>query len=132
MAGPVLAMQSLNRYTQSTLNVARHAKKSEVEKTQIEYQEGQASSAAQAAEGCCQHSGAGGCCNESSRLRRQARSCRSGVKRRRGATSFRRRCGKAGGEEARDRCKEGKARCRQQCGCGQGGKQQGCKTRHAC
>src|SRR5436190_17757774 len=84
----------LDRYIQSTLNVARHAKKSEVEgeiESQIEYQEvqeGQAGSAAQAAEGCCQHSGAGGCCNESSRLRRQARSSRSGVKRRRGATSF--------------------------------------------
>src|SRR6516162_9809410 len=91
---PVLATHSLDRYSQSTLNVARHAKKSEVEgeiESQIEYQEvqeGQASSAAQAAEGCCQHSGAGGCCNESSRLRRQARSRRSGVKRRRGATSF--------------------------------------------
>jgi hypothetical protein len=47
-------------YTQSTLNVARHAKKSEVE-GEIE---SNASSAAQAAEGCCQHSGAGGCCNE--------------------------------------------------------------------
>src|SRR6266550_2346770 len=88
--GPTWPCMSLNRCTQSTLNVARHAKKSEVE-SQIEYQEvqeGQASSAAQAAEGCCQHSGAGGCCNESSRLRRQARSRRSGVKRRRGATSF--------------------------------------------
>src|SRR6185436_20152918 len=79
--------------TQSTLNVARHAKKSEVEgEIEIleyqEVQEGQASSAAQAAEGCRQHSGAGGCCNGSSRLRRQARSRRSGVKRRRGATSF--------------------------------------------
>ena len=79
---------------QSTLNVARHAKKSEVEgeiESQIEYQEvqeGQASSAGQAAEGCCQHSGAGGCCNASSRVRRQARSRRSEVKRRRGATSF--------------------------------------------
>jgi hypothetical protein len=56
---------SLDRYTQSTLNVARHAKKSEVEtESQIEYQEfqeGQASSAAPAAEGCCQHSGARGC-----------------------------------------------------------------------
>jgi hypothetical protein len=44
MAGPVLAVHvfSLDRYTQSTLNVARHAKKSEVEgkiETQIEYQE---------------------------------------------------------------------------------------------
>jgi uncharacterized protein (DUF1330 family) len=92
--GPSWPRMSLDRYTQSTLNVARHAKKSEVEgeiESQIEYQEvqeGQASSAAQAAEGCCQHSGAGGCCNESSRLRRQARSRRSGVKRRRGATSF--------------------------------------------
>src|SRR5262249_40857801 len=92
--GPSRPCVSLDRYTQSTLNVARHAKKSEVEgeiESQIEYQEvqeGQASSAAQAAEGCCQHSGAGGCCNESSRLRRQARSRRSGVKRRRGATSF--------------------------------------------
>src|SRR5215470_11952533 len=92
--GPSWPCMSLDRYTQSTLNVARHAKKSEVEgeiESQIEYQEvqeGQASSAAQAAEGCCQHSGAGGCCNESSRLRRQARSRRSGVKRRRGATSF--------------------------------------------
>src|SRR5262245_18656051 len=80
--------------TQSTLNVARHAKKSEVEgeiEGQIEYQEvqeGQASSAAQAMEGCCQHSGAGGCCNESSRLRSQARSRSSRVKRRCGATSF--------------------------------------------
>src|SRR4029453_11104507 len=84
----------LEKYTQSTLNVARHAKKSEVEgeiESQIEsqkVQEGQASSAAQGAEGCCQYSGAGGCCNGSSRLRRQARSRRSGVKRRRGATSF--------------------------------------------
>src|SRR5215472_570733 len=92
--GPSWPCMSLDRYTQSTLNVARHAKKSEVEgepESQIEYQEvqeGQASSAAQAAEGCCQHSGAGGCCNESSRLRRQARSRRSGVKRRRRATSF--------------------------------------------
>src|SRR5262249_54107771 len=90
---PSWPCMSLDRYTQSTLNVARHAKKSEVEgktESQIEYQEvqeGQASSAAQAAEGCCQHSGAGGCCNESSRLRRQARSRRSGVKRRRRATS---------------------------------------------
>ena len=88
--GPSWRRMSLDRYTQSTLNVARHAKKSEVEgeiESQIEYQvvqEGQASSAAQG----CQHSGAGGCCNESSRLRRQARSRRSGVKRRRGATSF--------------------------------------------
>src|SRR6478672_7830292 len=101
---------SLDRYTQSTLNVACHAKKSEVEgeiESQIEsqeVQEGQASSAAQAAEGCCQHSGAGGCCNGSSRLRRQARG----------------------------RCKEGKARCRYKCGCGQGDKQQGCKARRAC
>ena len=92
--GPSWPCMSLDRYTQSTLNAARHAKKSEVEgeiESQIEYQEvqeGQASSAAQAAEGCCQHSGAGGCCNESSRLRSQARSRRSGVKRRRGATSF--------------------------------------------
>src|SRR6516164_4438618 len=92
--GPSWPCMSLDRYTQSTLNVARHAKKSEVEgetESQIEYQEvqeGQASSAAQAAEGCCQHSGAGGCCNESSRLRRQARSRRSGVERRRRATSF--------------------------------------------
>ena len=42
MAGPVLAVHALDRYTQSTLNVARHAKKSEVEakiETQIEYQE---------------------------------------------------------------------------------------------
>src|SRR6187200_3061664 len=68
--GPTWPCMSLDRYTQSTLNVARHAKKSEVEgeiESQIEYQEaqeGQASSAAQAAEGCCQHSGAGGCCNE--------------------------------------------------------------------
>src|SRR5215831_5543902 len=31
MAGPVLAMHVFGRYTQSTLNVARHAKKSEVE-----------------------------------------------------------------------------------------------------
>src|SRR5262245_56059812 len=91
--GPSWPCMSLDRYTQSTLYVARHAKKSEVEgetESQIEYQEvqeGQASSAAQAAEGCCQHSGAGGCCNESSRLRRQARSRRSGVKRRRRATS---------------------------------------------
>src|SRR5215468_8488334 len=81
MAGPVPAMHVFgDRYTQSTLNVAHHAKTSEVEgeiESQIEYQEvqeGQESSAAQAAEGCCQHSGAGGCCNESSRLRRQARS----------------------------------------------------------
>src|SRR3954470_662124 len=116
--GPSWPCMSLDRYTQSTLNVARHAKKSEVEgeiESQIEsqeVQEGQASSAAQAAEGCCQHSGAGACCNGSSRLRRQARSCRSGVKRRRGATSFPHRCGKAGGGEARGRCKEGKARCR--------------------
>src|SRR5262245_14117884 len=78
--GPSWPCMSLDRYTQSTLNVARHAKKSEVEgetESQIEYQEvqeGQASSAAQAAEGCCQHSGAGDRCNESSRLRRQARS----------------------------------------------------------
>src|SRR5262249_7996592 len=92
--GPSWPCMSLDRYTQSIVSVARHAKKSEVEgkiESQIEYQEvqeGQASSAAQAAEGCCQHSGAGGCCNESSRLRRQARSRRSGVKRRRGATSF--------------------------------------------
>jgi hypothetical protein len=92
--GPSWPCMSLNRYTQFTLNVARHAKKGEVEgeiKSQIEYQgvqEGQASSAAQAAEAWCQHSGARGCCNESSRLRRQARSRRSGVKRRRGATSF--------------------------------------------
>ena len=88
--GPSWPCMSLDRYTQSTLNVARHAKKGEIE-SQIEFQEvqeGQASSAAQAAEGCCQHSGAGGCCNGSSRLRRQARSRRSGVKRRRGATSF--------------------------------------------
>src|SRR5262245_41829563 len=76
--GPSWPCMSLDRYTQSTLNVARHAKKGEVEgeiESQIEdqeVQEGQASSAAQAAEGCCQHSGAGGCCNESSRLRRQA------------------------------------------------------------
>src|SRR5262245_55494747 len=65
--GPSWPCMSLDRYTQSTLNVARHAE------SQIEYQEvqeGQASSAAQAAEGCCQHSGAGGCCNGSSRLRR--------------------------------------------------------------
>src|SRR5215475_1802798 len=92
--GPSWPCMSSDRYTQSTLNVAHHAKTSEVEgeiDSQIEYQEvqeGQASSAAQAAEGCCQHSGAGGCCNESSRLRRQARSRRSGVKRRRRATSF--------------------------------------------
>src|SRR5262249_36300302 len=85
--GPCWPCMSLHKYTQSTLNVARHAKKSEVEgeiESQIEYQEvqeGQANSAAQAAEGCCQHSGAGGCCDESSRLRRQARSRRSGVKR---------------------------------------------------
>jgi hypothetical protein len=42
MAGPVLAVRVSGRYTQSTLNVARHAKKSEVEgkiETQIEYQE---------------------------------------------------------------------------------------------
>src|SRR5262245_49077409 len=87
--GPSWPCISLDRYTQSTLNVARHAKKSEVEgeiESQIEYQEvqeGQASSAA-----CCQHSGAGGCCNESSRLRRQARSRRSGVKTDRRRTSF--------------------------------------------
>src|SRR4029077_6767960 len=136
--GPSWPCMSLDRYTQSTLNVVRHAKKSEVEgeiESQIEYQEvqeGQASSAAQAADGCCQPSRAGACCNESSRLPRHARSRRSGVKRRRGATSFRRRCGKAGGDEARVRCKEGKARCRQKCGCGQGGKQQGCKARRAC
>src|SRR5262245_60240990 len=89
--GPSWPCMSLDRYTQSTLNVARHAKKSEVEgeiESKIEVQDGQASSAAQAAEGCCQHSGAGGCCNESSRPRRQARSRRSGVKRRRGGTSF--------------------------------------------
>src|SRR5262245_2901380 len=92
--GPPWPCVPLDRYAQSTLNVARHAKKSEVEReieSQTEYQEvqeKQASSAAQAAEGCCQHSGAGGCCNGSSRLRRQARSRRSGVKRRRGATSF--------------------------------------------
>src|SRR5262249_25983392 len=92
--GPSWPCMSSDRYTQSTLNVAHHAKTSEVEgeiESQIEYQEvqeGQESSAAQAAEGCCQHSGAGGCCNESSRLRRQARSRGSGVKRRRGATSF--------------------------------------------
>src|SRR6516165_559038 len=91
---PSWPCMSSDRYTQSTLNVAHHAKTSEVEgeiESQIEYQEvqeGQESSAAQAAEGCCQHSGAGGCCNESSRLRRQARSRGSGVKRRRGATSF--------------------------------------------
>src|SRR6516164_6103743 len=90
--GPSWPCMSSDRYT--TLNVAHHAKTSEVEgeiESQIEYQEvqeGQESSAAQTAEGCCQHSGAGGCCNESSRLRRQARSRRSGVKRRRGATSF--------------------------------------------
>src|SRR5262245_61593420 len=110
--GPSWPCMSSDRYTQSTLNVAHHAKTSEVE-GEIEYQEvqeGQESSAAQAAEGCCQHSGAGGCCNESSRLRRQARSRGSGVKRRRGATSFRRRCRKAGGDEARGRCKEGKGR----------------------
>src|SRR5262249_9478312 len=86
--GPSWPCMSLDGYPKSILKVARHAKKSEVEgeiESQIEYQEvqeGQASSAAQAAEGCCQHSGAGGCCNESSRLRRQARSRRSGVKRR--------------------------------------------------
>ena len=49
MAGPVLAVHVFGQiysihfqYTQSTLNVARHAKKSEVEakiETQIEYQE---------------------------------------------------------------------------------------------
>ena len=94
--GPSWPWMSLDRYTQSTLNVARHAKKSEVEvegeiESQMEsqeVQEGQASCAAQAAERCCQHSGAGSGCNGSSRLRCQARSCRSGVKRRRGATSF--------------------------------------------
>src|SRR5258708_4269557 len=129
---------SWERYPQSTLNGARHAKKSEVEgeiESQIEsqeVQEGQASSAAQAAKGCCQHSGAGGCCNGSSRLRRQARSRRSGVKRRRGATAFSHRCGKAGGREGRGHCKEGKARWRLGCGCGQGGKQQGRKARRAC
>src|ERR1700741_749419 len=75
---PSRPCMSLDRYTQSTLNVARHAKKSEVEReieSQIEYQEvqeGQGGSAAQAAEGCCQHSGAGGCCNENSSVRRQA------------------------------------------------------------
>ena len=80
--GPSWPCMSLDRYTQSTLNVARHAKKSEVEgeiESQIEsqeVQEGQASGAAQAAEGCCQHSGAGGCCNGSGRLRSQARSRR--------------------------------------------------------
>ena len=40
--GPSWQCMSLDRYTQSTLNVARHAKKSEVEgkiETQIEYQE---------------------------------------------------------------------------------------------
>src|SRR3954452_12631858 len=116
MAGPVLAMHVCGQISQSTLNVGRHAKKSEVEgeiESQIEsqeVQEGQASSASQAAEGCCQHSGAGGCCNGSIRLRRQARNGSSGVKRRRGATSFSHRCGKAGGGEARCRCKEGKAR----------------------
>src|SRR5262245_48956747 len=83
----------LARMTASS-GVHRHAKKSEVEgeiESQIEYQEvqeEQAGYAAQAAEGCCQHSGAGGCCNGSSRLRRQARGRRSGVKKRRGATSF--------------------------------------------
>src|SRR5262245_28236829 len=92
--GPSWPCMSLDRYTQSTLNVVRHAKKSELEgeiESQIEYQEvqeGRESGAAQAAERCCQHSCAGGCCNESSRLRRQARSRRSGVKRRRRATSF--------------------------------------------
>src|SRR5204863_6064419 len=53
--GPSWPCMSLDRYSQSTLNVARHAKKSEVEvegeiESQIEYQEvqeGQASSAAQ-------------------------------------------------------------------------------------
>src|SRR5262244_1841886 len=73
---------SLDRYTQSTLNVARHAKKSEVEgeiESQIESQEVQEGQ---------EHSGAGGRCHGSSRLRRQARSRRSGGKRRRGATSF--------------------------------------------
>ena len=136
--GPSWPCMSLQRYTQSTLNVARHAKKSEVQgeiESQIEYQEvqeGQASSAAQAAEGCCQHSGAGGCCNESSRLRRQARSRRSGVK---GAAEQRRSDADAARQEVtklETRCKEGKARCRQECGCGQGGKQQGRKGRCAC
>ena len=85
MAGPVLAMHVFGQIYSIHFELARHAKKSEVEgeiESQIEsqeVQEGQASSAAQAAEGCCQHSGAGGCCNGSSRLRRQARSCRSGV-----------------------------------------------------
>src|SRR5438132_12700699 len=94
MAGPVLAMHVFGQIYSIHFERGPHAKKSEVEgeiESQIEYQEvqeGQASSATQAAEGCCQHSGAGGCCNESSRLRRQARSRRSGVKRRRGATSF--------------------------------------------
>src|SRR3954451_17714420 len=49
--GPSWPCMSLDRYTQTTLNVARHAKKSEIE-SQIEYQEGQegqARSAAQAA-----------------------------------------------------------------------------------
>src|SRR5262247_185870 len=80
--GPSWPCMSLDRYTQSTLNVARHAKKSEVEgeiESQIESQEVQEGQ---------EHSGAGGRCNGSSRLRRQARSRRSGVKRRRGATSF--------------------------------------------
>src|SRR5262249_34689735 len=90
--GPSWPCMSLDRHTKAAWSGARHAKTSEVEgeiESQIEYQEvqeGQESSAAQAAEGCCQHSGAGGCCNESSRLRRQARSRGSGVKRRRGAT----------------------------------------------
>src|SRR5262245_52273429 len=94
MAGLVLAMHVFGQIYSIHFERGRYAKKSEVEgetESQIEYQEvqkGQASSAAQAAEGCCQHSGAGSCCNESSRLRRQARSRRSGVKRRRRATSF--------------------------------------------
>src|SRR5262249_18287848 len=78
MAGPVLAMHVFGQIYSIHFERDPRAKKSEVEgeiESQIEsqeVQEGQASSAAQAAEGCCQHSGAGGCCNGSSRLRRQA------------------------------------------------------------
>src|SRR5260370_111070 len=95
--GPCWPCMSLDRYTQSTLNVACHAKKSEVEgeiESQIKYQEVQEGQARAAGAGSRSRArrawrrGAGGCCNESSRLRRQARSRRSGVKRRRGATSF--------------------------------------------
>src|SRR5262245_51612343 len=72
MAGPVLAMHVFGQIYSIHFARGPPCQKSEVE-SQIEYQEvqgGQASSAAQAAEGCCQHSSAGGCCNGSSRLRR--------------------------------------------------------------